>query len=71
MYCPRCHYGSENFDPAKDTGSRCPQCGTRLHPHAWLKDSPFPAKPEKGKGSGKPNGKTERRRRARELAAKA
>jgi hypothetical protein len=53
MYCPKCHAGSEHA-----TENRCPQCHRgRLE----VKDSPFPKTPQ-GKGSGKPNGKTARKR---------
>ena len=52
MWCAGCHYGSE----ATREG-RCPQCGGTI----CLDKRPFPDKPLK-MGSGKPNGKTARRR---------
>lgn len=53
MYCPKCHAGSEHT-----AFGRCGQCHRGYYE---LKDSPFPKTPQ-GKGSGKPNGKTARKR---------
>lgn len=61
MYCPKCHAGSEHAGYAK--------CGQCHRDFMSQKDSPFPQSPQ-AKGSGKPNGKTARRREAQAISIK-
>lgn len=53
MWCNKCHYHG-----AVLVETKCPQCPGTIE----LTKSPFPNGPE-GHGSGKPNGKTDRRRK--------
>ena len=53
MWCIRCKYGSEVCEM-----DVCPQCGNDSFSHKC----PFPSTP-KGMGSGKPNGKTAKKRK--------
>ena len=59
MYCPHCHAGP--FTSPFPRPRRCPRCGRAVERHEWCKNPPFPEKPI-AKGSGKPNGKTAKRR---------
>ena len=64
MWCDKCHYGSEGVTLVtvrkhKANYLHCPQCGYD-GPAATKK--PFPDKPV-AHGSGKPNGKTAKRRK--------
>ena len=54
MWCGRCRYGCDGW-----RGGRCPQCGA--DGLANIGRSPFPSQPVK-QGSGKPSGKTARKR---------
>ena len=56
MWCDKCLYGSAAWDPEVDS---CPQCGADTK--GVETKSPFPSRPE-NMGSGKPNGKTARKR---------
>ena len=51
MWCWKCHYGSETYDPQLD---KCSQCGADTKDS--LDKNPFPERPT-GMGSGKPRTK--------------
>ena len=72
MWCNNCHNGGPNYNPPVRKGisepenaefsiAFCNQCGKEA---ILLEDNPFPDLPQK-KGSGKPNGKTNRKRQKR------